>query len=195
MELGDTAVVCTRRVIPAAQRTGKNYLIHDINDTFEPDGKIKDNLRYPTLTKFMDDTRANFNEAQSARDVFVIRLAEVYLIAAEAAMQTGALDKAADYVNVIRTRAAKPGQESAMEITTDQLSIDFILDERARELAGEQLRWFDLKRTGKLIDRVKRLNPENGVYLMDYHTVRPIPQTQLDAITNKEEFKQNPGYQ
>ena len=47
-----------------------------------------------------------------------------------------------------------------MEIQPDQLTIDFILEERARELGGEQQRWFDLKRTGKLIEYVKKYNPD-----------------------------------
>lgn len=70
----------------------------------------------------------------------------------------------------------------------------FILDERARELGGEQQRWFDLKRTGKLLERVKAYNPDAKVNIKEHHLLRPIPQTQLDAIINKEEFGQNAGY-
>ena len=143
----------------------------------------------------MDPTRASLNEAQSARDVFVIRLAEVYLIAAEAQMKLGNLQAAADYVNVLRTRAAKAGKAAAMQITSTQVTLDFILDERARELAGEQIRWFDLKRTGKLLERTRADAPDNAVNIQDYHVLRPIPQTQLDAVTNKSEFAQNQGYQ
>jgi hypothetical protein len=82
-----------------------------------------------------------------------------------------------------------------MEITPAQVTLDFILDERARELCGEQLRWFDLKRTNKLVDRIKTMNPDAALYVQPYHFVRPIPQGQLDAITNKNVFTQNPGYQ
>jgi hypothetical protein len=82
-----------------------------------------------------------------------------------------------------------------MQITAADVTLDFILDERAREFAGEQLRWFDLKRTGKLLDRVKALNPDVASKIQSYHTVRPIPQSQLDAVTNRSEFTQNPGYQ
>ena len=82
-----------------------------------------------------------------------------------------------------------------MQITPAQVSLDFILDERARELAGEQLRWFDLKRTNTLQSRIKALNPDAAKYIQDFHIVRPIPQTQIDAVSNKSIFTQNVGYQ
>ena len=195
VNLGDTAVYCSRKEIPDAVETTKKYQTYDRSKIYLTDGTVKDNLRYPTLSKFMDPTRASLNEAQSARDVFVIRLAEVYLIAAEAQMQLGNTQQAADYINVLRTRAAKPGKAAAMQIKPTQVTLDFILDERARELAGEQLRWFDLKRTGKLVERIKAYNPDNAVNIQAHHVLRPIPQTQLDAVVNKTEFKQNDGYQ
>jgi hypothetical protein len=195
MSLGDTAVYCTRREIADAVEKTKKYQTNDRSKIYLADGTVKDNLRYPTLSKFMDPTRASLNEAQSARDVFVIRLAEVYLVAAEAAMQLSNLPKAAEYINVLRSRAAKTGKLAVMLIKPADVSLDFILDERARELAGEQLRWFDLKRTGKLVERIKKYNPDNAVNIQEHHMVRPIPQTQLDAVVNKSEFKQNAGYQ
>ena len=104
------------------------------------------------------------------------------------------LDFGTSYINEVRRRAAIPGKEAAMEIKPEQLTLDFILDERARELGGEQQRWFDLKRTGKLLERVKAYNPDAKVNIKEHHLLRPIPQTQLDAIINKEEFGQNAGY-
>jgi hypothetical protein len=195
MNLGDTAVYCTRKEIPDAFEATRKYQTYDRSKIYNANGTVKDNLRYPSLSKFMDPTRPSLNEAQSARDVFVIRLAEVYLIAAEAQMKLGNLQAAADNINVLRTRAAKSGKTAAMQITSTQVTLDFILDERARELAGEQIRWFDLKRTGKLVERVKAYAPDNAVNIQDYHVLRPIPQTQLDAVTNKTEFAQNQGYQ
>jgi hypothetical protein len=192
MAIGDTAVFTTRKVYAP---TGKLYKIYDRNAMYNSNGTVKDQLHYVTLSKFDDPTRTSANEAQSARDVFVIRFAELYLIAAEAEFGLGHPGPAATYLNVIRTRAAKPGKVADMQVTEGQVTLDLILDERAREFAGEQIRWFDLKRSGKLLERVKLDNPNAAAGIQDFHLVRPIPRTQVDAVTNKEEFKQNPGYQ
>ena len=82
-----------------------------------------------------------------------------------------------------------------MQILPTQVTLDFILDERARELCGEQLRWFDLKRTNRLLPRIQAMNPDASQFVKDFHLLRPIPQSQLDAVTNKGEFTQNQGYQ
>jgi hypothetical protein len=190
--VGDTAVVATRNVMSAV---GKNYTVYDRNAIYAADGTVKDQLRYPTLIKFMDASRPSFNEAQSEKDAFVIRLSELHLIAAEAQLKLGNTDSAAYWINIVRERAAKPGKENEMAITPAQVTLDFILDERAREFAGEQLRWFDLKRTDKLVERVKLHNPDVNPNIQTYHYLRPIPRTQLDAVTNKDEFTQNTGYQ
>jgi hypothetical protein len=168
--------------------------VYDLNDVYRNDGVPQDRFHYISLKKFDDPTRPNANEDQSAKDVYLFRLAEMYLIAAEAEMMLGNLTPAAQYVNEVRKRAALPGQTANMTITEAQLSIDFLLDERAREFAGEQMRWFDLKRTGKLVERVRAYNPDAAPNIEDYHTVRPIPQAEIDAVTNKEEFQQNLGY-
>lgn len=101
---------------------------------------------------------------------------------------------ATDLMNEFLRKRAIPGKENEMQISENELTIDFLLEERARELCGEQIRWFDLKRTNKLIEYVRLYNMDAKDNIQDYHMLRPIPQSQLDAITNKEEFKQNPGY-
>jgi hypothetical protein len=191
MKIGDTAIFTTKNVYAPV---GKLYKTYDRNAVYNANGTVKDQLHYVSLSKFSDPTRTSANEAQSARDVFVIRFAELYLIAAEAEFNQGNPGAAATYLNVIRTRAAKAGKIAEMQVTPAQVTLDFILDERAREFAGEQIRWFDLKRSGKLLERVKAHNP-NAVTIQDFNLVRPIPRTQIDAVTNKDEFKQNPGYQ
>ena len=118
----------------------------------------------------------------------------MYLIAAESKFNLASNDSAAYFINQIRTRAAIPGHTAQMQITPAQVTLNFILDERARELCGEQIRWFDLKRTGTLISRITAMNPDAAKYVQPYHLLRPIPQTQIDAVTNKNVFTQNPGY-
>jgi starch-binding outer membrane protein, SusD/RagB family len=193
--IGDTAAFASKAVIPPATMASKKYTTYDQSKTYAANGVPVQRKFYVSLKKFKDSTRASLAEAQSARDAYVIRLAEMYLIAAEAEVNIGKTDSAAYYVNIIRTRAALPGKTAQMQITPAQMNLDFILDERARELAGEQLRWFDLKRTGKLIDRIKKMNPDAAIYVQPFHSVRPIPQSQIDAVTNKSAFPQNQGYQ
>jgi starch-binding outer membrane protein, SusD/RagB family len=194
MKLGDTAVYISKNVVPAAKRAGKVHPIYDINDVYATDGKPKDRSHYLSLSKHDDPNRPNANEDQSSRDVFLIRLAEMYLIVAEAEHKLNNNGVAAEYLNKVRERAALPGKAADMQVAANDITLDFILDERAREFAGEQMRWFDLKRTGKLVERVKAHNPDAAPNIQAYHVLRPIPQAQIDAVTNKDEFKQNPEY-
>jgi hypothetical protein len=90
-----------------------------------------------------------------------------------------------------------------MDITIADVDIDFILDERTRELAGEELRWNELKRTRKLIERTLRYNwwanspyiPGGKAYLSEHHYLRPLPYSWWSLLSNKEEVQQNPGYE
>jgi hypothetical protein len=196
MTKGDTAIYIIKTLATAEQRSvasGK-YQLFDARDIYDNEhNAIKNTKQYVELIKFIDPTRSSANEVRSSRDAFVIRIAEMYLIVVEALLQSNPTE-ALDYMNRLREKRAVSGHEAAMKIALNQLDLDFILDERARELGGEQLRWFDLKRTGKLVDYVKQWNPEAKNNIQSYHQVRPIPQTQLDAVTNKDEFGQNPGY-
>ncbi|MBO0356395.1 RagB/SusD family nutrient uptake outer membrane protein [Hymenobacter sp. BT186] len=196
LAVGDTAILATKKEIPTAVENAKRYRTYDLSKVYNPatGAVVGDRLHYVCLRKFDDPTRPTIAEEQSARDAYVIRLADVYLMAAEANFKLGNTAQAVTQINAVRERAALPGKVADMRITAANLSLDFILDERARELAGEQLRWFDLKRTNRLVPRVKANNPEAGASIQDYHMLRPIPQRQLDAIQNKAEFTQNQGY-
>ncbi|MEP7267141.1 MAG: RagB/SusD family nutrient uptake outer membrane protein [Saprospiraceae bacterium] len=147
---------------------------------------------FPTLQKFFDTKRADKTDERGTRDYFVWRLADIYLMQAEALLQLGKVKEATDAINVVRVRAAFPGKEDAMKITQGQMTFDFLVEERARELAGEEMRWMDLKRWGILVDRVKKYNPQASA-ISDKHNVRPIPQTQIDR-SDPGVFPQNPGY-
>ncbi|MBD2754140.1 RagB/SusD family nutrient uptake outer membrane protein [Spirosoma validum] len=194
INVGDTAILTTKYPVTAAFRQSKKYKIYDVNDMYKADGTPNDRFHYVSLQKFDDPTRATDATTESARDAYILRLGEVYLLAAEAQLNLGKKDSAAYYLNEIRTRAAVPGRQANMRIAAADVTLDFILDERARELAGEQVRWFDLKRTNKLVERVKKYNPDAAPNIQPFHAVRPIPQSEIDAVTNKGEFKQNDGY-
>lgn len=147
---------------------------------------------FPHITKVDDWQRPSVNHPEGGKNYIVYRLAETHLLAAEALLMDGDPSSAVEYVNNVRRRAAYPGQESAIEITAGELDLDFILDERSRELFAEQKRWLDLKRTGKLLERVRAHNPLAADNIQDYHRLRPIPANQLQRTTN--EYSQNPGY-
>jgi hypothetical protein len=80
-------------------------------------------------------------------------------------------------------------------LTNEVPNIEFIIEERERELIGEQMRWFDLKRWGILVERVQKYNPQGAANIKPFHVLRPIPQVQIDRVTgNASAFPQNPGY-
>ena len=147
---------------------------------------------FPSMNKWIDDTRPDRQKTQGQRDFVFMRLGEAYLLRAEARHLQGDNQGAADDINMIRERGAYDGQEAAMMITAGDIDIDFILDERARELIGEGHRWMDLTRTGKLVERVREHNPVGGPNIQDFHTLRPIPQDQIDRTQGG--YPQNPGY-
>ncbi|HEY8485426.1 MAG TPA: RagB/SusD family nutrient uptake outer membrane protein [Longimicrobiales bacterium] len=211
MAKGDTAMFMPGVKTSQLDRSkycGKPYRIYTEPDNFwspraNPLGAACPNLAteynnrlFPTLTKYMDPTRASLNQEQSQRDFLVYRLADTYLMAAEALIRQGKTAEAVQYVNAVRRRAAKPGMEAAMEVTEADMTLDFILAERARELFGEGHRWFDLKRFGKLVEYVRARNKDAAPNIQDYHVLRPIPQTQIDRTRNPDgsSFGQNPGY-
>lgn len=191
---GDTAIFATKYPLTDAQKDALPYTVIDRNRTYNTNGIPKVRDRYISLRKFLEPKRPTVAQQQGQRDAFVIRLAEMYMIAAEAEMNLGNNSEAVKYFNVVRRRAAFPGKEAQMEVAAADMTIDLILDEKAREFAGEQIRWFDLKRTGKLVERVKAFNPDAAANIQPFQNLRPIPQQQLDAITNKSEFPQNEGY-
>jgi starch-binding outer membrane protein, SusD/RagB family len=147
---------------------------------------------FPTLQKFFDTKRSDRTEPRGSRDHFVWRLADIYLMQAEALQKLGKTPEATAAINAVRERAAWPGKKDAMKIKESDLTFDLIVEERARELAGEQTRWLDLKRWGNMVERVKKHNPQAQA-VADKHYVRPIPQTQIDRATAGT-FAQNPGY-
>lgn len=167
---------------------------------------------HPMMWKFWQpgiaygDAFGTFNEA-------IFRSAEAYLIASEAILKSGkngklggaevyynkVLDRALSQAGVDPKCADEPGNLTSLDAksyraTAASISIDMILDERARELMGEYTRWFDLKRTGKLIERVTKYNAwaSKGLAIGEKHYLRPIPQSEIDLSFPK--MSQNQGY-
>lgn len=195
MALGDTSMLFLKTVATPAQvaNAADRYKLYDRNIMYKEDGTLQTRSQFIQMSKLMDPTRLTANQEWSSRDGFVIRIAEMYLIASEALMSSSPAE-AVTYMNDLRKKRAIAGKEAEMEITAKDLNIDFILEERGRELAGELFRWYDLKRTNKLVSYVQKYNADAKGNIKETHMLRPIPQVQLDAITNKDEFKQNPGY-
>ena len=185
---GDTAIVLPGVELTMAQRARKPYQVL-VPSLYRP------NL-YPTLVKFLDPLRPDLTYTNGSRDFLMFRLAETQLIAAEALLKMGKPAEALPFVNAVRRRAAFPGREAAMQITAAQLTMEFIMEERERELLGEMFRWFDLKRWGVLIERVKLYNPDAAANIKaGKHELRPIPQDQIDRTAGgAAAFPQNPGY-
>lgn len=150
---------------------------------------------FPALKKHMDPGRADRTQFEGGRDYIAFRLADTYLLLAEAQFRQGKTALATENINMVRRRAAFEGKETDMEISEGDLTFEFITEERARELIGEQTRWLDLKRWGILVERVKAYNPQGAPNIQDFHVLRPIPQNQIDrAEGNASAFPQNPGY-
>lgn len=142
---------------------------------------------FPALTKFFYGRSENLSLTGSYKDRMKFRLSETYLLLAEAYLGEGDTQKAADAVNVVRRRANAP------DIAASNMTMDELLNERIRELVGEESRRFTLVRTNKLIERVKAYNDKIKDKITDRDLLWPIPQSIIDS--NRDiVFPQNPGY-
>jgi len=149
----------------------------------------------PSLKKFSCVKYLHSNQ-ECEQDIAIIRLTDIYLLAAEAAIVSGNhLEEGLDCLNAVRRHAALSTNAAQMEVGSESMNIDFILKERARELCGEQWRWYDLKRTGRLTQEYLTQdgkNPHITIFNSKF-LVRPIPQQFLDQLANADEFGTN-GY-
>lgn len=203
----------------------------------------------PSLIKYWDRLKptGEFNSHIGSRDVFLARVAESYLIAAEAYGRLGNYTKAVEFINYVRRRAAYQDGEvkpdfwvkydggSPADITTGTVNnmlidetywddnshdaaefyppsvttkedrfIHFILNEKARELLGEMIRWEDMVRTNTLIERATTFNDDtrNVGAIQKFHRLRPIPNAHLNSIKvdgrnltpDEKQAYQNEGY-
>ena len=157
----------------------------------------------------------------SPRPWNIAKFSELYLVAAEAAVKLNKNTEARNLVNVLRERAGKQtfSQNDDVKVSVDHsaemlaatpqnITIDYILDERSREFWGEGYRWYDLVRTQKWAERAGTYRIAGSGYTdKDLETfkrdipagyyLRPIPQGQLDGMQMDSEAKknyQNPAY-
>jgi hypothetical protein len=165
----------------------------------------------PSMWKFWQPG-ITYGDGYGTFDFALFRSAEAYLIASEAILKgagNGTLGGAEVYYNKVLDRAVGAGVDPlrakypedltsletvSYRATAATISIDMVLDESGRELFGEFNRWFDLKRTGKLIERAKKYNfwtKAKGVP-SDNSLVRPIPQSEIDRSAPS--ITQNTGY-
>ncbi len=211
--VGDTAIFQPGHMVGQAVRQAVKYAIYEPclaepcpNQTTVGQYDI---FRYPTMKKWQDEARPDFNNLDGGRDVLLMRLGETYLLAAEAALGAGDQPGARAYIVTLRQRAANCGGCAAeaanraliVDATHMPATIDleYILDERGRELYGELTRWLDLARTGlwhRIVDDNWQASPLHGGFFNEAkHHLRPIPQAQIDLTAGgTRAFPQNPGY-
>ena len=181
------------------------------------------------MLKWLDTQRPDMNYQAGSRNFHRMRLAETYLIAAEAYGRKADWTNALKYINIVRKRAAwaegeakapqvykidggtntTTNTQTEMTVTAAMLQnpklptgagfdtfVDWMLEERGRELFGELNRWEDLVRTGTLVARAKLYNPDAAPNIKDYHKLRPIPSTHVDRLLPAPPIAeaQNPGY-
>ncbi|QEC42440.1 RagB/SusD family nutrient uptake outer membrane protein [Pseudobacter ginsenosidimutans] len=221
--VGDTAlyfspiIYATPAALADAVQEHKRFALFYPQNTYAP---VTMNNIFPGLRKWLDPTRPTTNETNGSRDWVIFRYAETLLILAEAYGRKGEFDKAVPLINQVRERAAYKENEAKtiqywtfeggsyadrtkstvvdMRITESDINtdfVDFMLDERGRELLGELSRWEDLVRCEKLKERVEKYNPD-AQNIRDYHNLRPIPQTHIDRLDPRGpiEEEQNIGY-
>lgn len=178
-----------------ASRLSSTFVYHPWGEYSAAHSLIQNLDCYTIPVKKFDDpdpTTPSSTGPVSTRDIIVSRLGETYLIAAEAYLKAGQPSTGLDRLNEVRRRAG------VVNATAGEFNIDYILDERGRELLGEYKRWFDLKRTGTLVARASahnyKIKAANFLGVGgQLKILRPIPQTVLDLNQNKD-FPQNPGY-
>lgn len=202
-------------VTESANKLTSNYLVIDYKDiyndankninmtyayqnptgNYKPDGSSENlfNYFYPSLTKF-NSSRFYVANATKMRNgnlnaIFIMRMAEVYLIAAEADIYVNGGGNALKYINKIRDRAKA-------KLLTGTPTVRMVLDERGRELCGEDCRFYDLKRTGMLKDKtyLEETHPDLAKFFKPEYALRPISTTFTEGLSGGGAYYQNPGY-
>jgi hypothetical protein len=206
----------SKESLSAADKKARAYVTVNIDDLFDPsdptgstyktvtsnNGLTPNSLAnlFPAMSKFnhnFDGGWLGGNFQQKLGNIMVMRMAEVYLIAAEATLRTnGSAGAAALYLNELRKRACRTPSDfsvgTGMQLTT--ATMNDVFDEYARELCGEFNRWALLKRNKAFETRLQTYNKTAAMnFIPAKHYNRPIPFNFLNTINNAEEFGTN-GY-
>jgi len=200
-------IYLSKKPLSDAEKAKRIYYCINIDDLFQQRGQgyeyrttqIKvngDNNMYPALNKYtwtFDGSRTS-NLQKFAGDIFIMRMAEVYLIAAEANVALGDGAKAATYINPLRKRAARSTAPASFYSLT-AVTMDDVFDEQARELCGEYQRWAMMKRhKDSFVARLQKGNPRAAEnFDPNKHYLRPISYNFLSQIDNASEYGTN-GY-
>lgn len=181
---------------PIATCTSPGYTGGKLGDTVklsincnEPVPNATNYQNWPNTRKWdwAPDDPADVQNTSGYNDQIYLRLGETYLLLAEAQLKLGDGAGAAATINVLRARA------KAAPVTAAQVTINFILDERSRELFSEEHRRYTLLRTGTWYARTRQYNVYTGALIAQRDTILPIPQSVIDANLTKA-FPQSPGY-
>ncbi len=172
--------------IPTGYALG-DTIFFDYKNKIEPNNEAS----WPSTRKWDDAFNNDPNEPLNAlgenyNDQVYLRLAETYLVLAEAQLKNSNPDGAATTINILRARA------NASAISASDVTIDFILDERSRELWSEEHRRYSLVRNNKLIERYRLYARRYSASIADRDKLMPLPQAFIDA--NITPVEQNPGY-
>jgi len=162
-----------------------------VGDTFWIDWQGRDeeerDYYWPSTAKWDYANPNDLSGSRSYNDIIYLRLADTYLLLAEAQLKLNDAAGAAETINILRRRA------NASEISAGDVDIDFILDERSRELWSEEHRRYTLLRTGKWFERTQMHNKVGGPNITDRDKLFPVPQEVIDANLTTP-MEQNPGY-
>lgn len=180
--------------LPEGKQLGEPLDLYQNSETDQNEFMLYYRRQNPGVLKFFDD-QVEPTDRNHFKNIMVYRLAETYLIGAEAHMMLGNSTKALQYLNEVRTRANTAA--------VSEIDLQAILDEGARELAFEGQRWYTLKRTGKLFeflsdhmnnDNLNESYPEGNPkdILREYMQNWPIPEQQIDLLGPN--YPQNEGY-
>lgn len=171
-------------ILPAGYNYGDTIKLKWANDITKTTNARVD---WPYSRKADGTDPDNVLSDYNYNDQVYLRLADTYLLKAEAQFKLGRPDEAAKTINVIRNRS------NATSVTGTDITLDFILDERSRELFMEEERRFTLIRTHKWFERTKLYNHNGGDLISQRDTLFAIPQSVIDANLTSP-MPQNPGF-